>query len=94
VSPSKGRKNQEKGWSRKNHSEGIKISNGKQEADIYFEGLEGRINFNLTDEWNEIKQIFPEISQTIFDKSNYFYQFGKIENKGKDKIMIVRMLNA
>jgi hypothetical protein len=93
IAPSKGEINQEKGWSRKNNSEGIKISNGKQKVDIYFEGLEGRINFNLTDEWKEIKQIFPEVSQTIFG-DDPFCQFGKVENKGKDKIMISRALNA
>jgi len=52
VVPSKGQIDQEKGWSLKNNSEGIKISNGKQEVDIYFdfEGLKEKIDFNSANE--------------------------------------------
>ncbi|KLL04689.1 MAG: hypothetical protein MRERV_14c031 [Mycoplasmataceae bacterium RV_VA103A] len=84
----------EKGWSKKNNSGGFIISNGEQKVDIFLEGHREVLDLLLTDDWDQMKAIFPEISRTCGNDSVPFRIPGKEVKKGEEKVFLGRMLNA
>ncbi|KLL01569.1 MAG: hypothetical protein MRERC_14c006 [Mycoplasmataceae bacterium RC_NB112A] len=93
--PSKEKTDVEKGWSKRNNLEAIKISNGQQEIDISLEDQREIINF-LSDDWEKIKALFPEISRSCVGSEEVPYSIpGKeVKNEKQESIFLSRMLNA